>query len=69
MPRGLQRFHETRHTHVLTFSCYRRQANFNVSETYDLLVQCLEAMRRRFSMCIYGYVVMPEHVRLLEGVS
>jgi REP element-mobilizing transposase RayT len=30
-------------------------------------------MRRRFSMCIYGYVVMPEHVHLLvnepESVS
>jgi putative transposase len=22
-------------------------------------------MRRRFGMCIYGYVVMPEHVHLL----
>jgi len=22
-------------------------------------------MRRRFTMCIYGYVVMPEHVHLL----
>lgn len=22
-------------------------------------------MRRRFQMCVYGYVVMPEHVHLL----
>jgi putative transposase len=22
-------------------------------------------MRRRFEMCVYGYVVMPEHVHLL----
>jgi REP element-mobilizing transposase RayT len=29
-----------------------------------LFVQWLEDMRRRFSMCIYGYVVMPEHAHL-----
>ena len=26
---------------------------------------CLEDMRRRFALCVYGYVVMPEHVHLL----
>ncbi len=30
-----------------------------------MLVQCLEDVRRRFSMCVYGYVVMPEHAHLL----
>ncbi len=65
MPRGLKRFQQTRHSHFITFSCYRRQANFNSPETYDLFVQCLEDMRQHFSMCVYGYVVMPEHVHLL----
>ncbi|MFZ0687392.1 MAG: transposase [Terriglobales bacterium] len=65
MPRGLQRFQQSRQSHFVTFSCYRRQPNFSGPETYDLFVQCLEDMRRRFSMCIYGYVVMPEHVHLL----
>jgi putative transposase len=65
MPRGLRRFHETRQSHFITFSCYHRQANFISSETYDLFVRCLEDMRRRFTMRIYGYVVMPEHVHLL----
>jgi len=46
-------------------SCYRRQPFFSTAETYDLSVQCLEDMRRRLEMCIYGYVVMPEHVHLL----
>jgi len=27
----------------------------------------LQAMRARFGMCVYGYVVMPEHVHLLVG--
>jgi putative transposase len=65
MPRGLQRFQQSRQSHFVTFSCYRRQPNFSCPDTYDLFVQCLEDMRRRFSMCIYGYVVIPEHVHLL----
>jgi len=52
-------------SHFLTFSCCRRQANFSSAETHDLLLQCLENMRHRFSLCIYGYVVMPKHVHLL----
>ncbi len=65
MARGLRRFHQSGQSHFLTFSCYRRQANFISADTYDLFVHCLEDMRRRFAMCIYGYVVMPEHVHLL----
>jgi len=65
MPAGLRRFHQSRQTHFLTFSCYRRQAGFDAPATYDLFLQCLEDMRRRFGMCVYGYVVMPEHVHLL----
>lgn len=65
MPSGLKRFQQTQHSHFITFSCYRRQANFDSPATYDLFVQCLEDMRQRFSMRIYGYVIMPEHVHLL----
>ncbi|MDP9160404.1 MAG: transposase [Acidobacteriota bacterium] len=65
MTRGLRRFHQSRQSHFVTFSCYRRQSNFGSSDVYDLFVQCLEDMRNRFAMRIYGYVVMPEHVHLL----
>jgi putative transposase len=65
MPTGLRRFQQSGQSHFITFSCYRRQPNLNSPDTYDLFVQCLEDMRRRFAMCIYGYVVMPEHVHLL----
>ncbi len=30
-----------------------------------MFVRCLENMRIRFDICVYGYVVMPEHVHLL----
>src|SRR6266571_1703642 len=65
MPAGLRRFHESRQSHFLTFSCCHCQPNFVSPESYDLFVECLEDMRRRFTMRIYGYVVMPEHVHLL----
>jgi len=65
LPRGLRRYHESGHSHYVTFSCYRRQPNFSSGEIYDLFPECLERMRRRYDMCVYGYVAMPEHVHLL----
>src|SRR5437868_11825294 len=65
MTRGLRRFHQSRQTHFLTISCYHRRAKFNSPETCDLFLACLEKMRLRFEMRIYGYVVMSEHVHLL----
>jgi len=65
MTRGLHRFHHSRQSHFLTFSCYHRQPKFNSPEVRDLFLECLESMRHRFAMRIYGYVIMPEHVHLL----
>src|SRR6266571_2886106 len=48
-----------------TFSCYCRRPYFATVEVFELFVHCLEDMRRRFELCVYGYVVMPEHVHLL----
>jgi len=65
MPRGLYRLHESGQSHFVTFSCHRRQPFFNKLEIYALFPICLERMRRRFQLRIYGYVVMPEHVHIL----
>ena len=65
MTRGLHRFQQSGQSHFVTFSCYRRQPNFATPELFDLFVQCLENTRRQFALCVYGYVVMPEHVHLL----
>ncbi len=74
MPRGLRRFQQSGQSHFVTFSCYRRQPYFAYAKIFDLFLQVLEDMRRRFQICIYGYVVMPEHVHLLlsepsDGIS
>ncbi len=65
MPRGLYRLQESGQSHFVTFSCYRRQPFFNSPRVHDLFPICLERMRRRFHLRVYGYVVMPEHVHLL----
>ena len=65
MTEGLRRFHQSRQSHFLTFSCYQRQPRFHAPGACDLFLDCLEAMRQRFAMRIYGYVIMPEHVHLL----
>jgi len=65
MPQGLYRFQHSGQSHFVTFSCYRRQPFFNDCQTYDLFQICLERMRRRYQMLVYGYVVMPEHVHVL----
>jgi putative transposase len=65
MTRGLRRFHQSGHSHFLTFSCYHRQPYFSAPEIYHLFLACLEQTRRRFDLYVYGYVVMPEHVHLL----
>ncbi len=65
MPRGLKRFQESRQAHFVTFSCYRRQPGLRPPERCDLFVEKLEQTRQRFSLRIYGFVVMPEHVHVL----
>jgi REP-associated tyrosine transposase len=65
MPWGLKRFQQTRQIHFLTFSCYHRQPKFTDASACDTFVSALERVRGDYSLCVYGYVAMPEHVHLL----
>ncbi len=65
MPWGLKRFQEARQVHFLTFSCYHRRPKFTEASTCATFVSALERVRRDYSLCVYGFVVMPEHVHLL----
>src|SRR5947209_16572671 len=65
MPWGLKRFHQTRQLHFLTFSCYKRRPNFGTPESRSTFEFSLERVREQYGLCVYGYVVMPEHVHLL----
>ncbi len=65
MPWGLKRYQETRQTHFLTFSCYHRQTLLDSPSRRNCFENALERTRHCYQLCVYGYVVMPEHVHLL----
>ncbi len=65
MPWGLRRFQQTGELHFITFSCYRRQPKLAALAARATFECSLEQARRRYAFCVIGYVVMPEHVRLL----
>jgi putative transposase len=65
MPWGLKRFQQAREVHFLTFSCYRRRPNFEKDRACAEFVSALERAHQDYGLCVYAYVVMPEHVHLL----
>ena len=65
MPYRLKRYHESKQTHFVTFSCYHRLQKLADARLRDLFPACLERTRRRYGFRLFGYVVMPEHVHLL----
>jgi putative transposase len=65
MPEGLKRFHHSRQSHFITFTCYHRLPKLHTSEVRDLVVAALEHARVSYHFRTYGLVIMPEHVHLL----
>ena len=65
MPKGLRRYYGQDHLHYLTCSCYHRQPWLATAHRRDLFLQILEEVRQRYRFVVVGYVVMPEHIRLL----
>jgi putative transposase len=65
MTHGLKRFQQSGQSHFVTFACYHRRVGLDSAVLCDLFLEVLESMRRRFRLCIYAYVLMPDHVHLL----
>ena len=65
MPWGLKRFQESGQSHFVTFCCYHRRPSFTTNTSKRTFENALERIRGSFDLCVYGYVVMPEHVHLL----
>ncbi len=65
MTQGLIRLQHSGQSHFVIFSCYRRQPKLNTPEIRALFLEILEKTRLQYSLCVYGYVLMPEHVHLL----
>jgi putative transposase len=67
VPWALKRFQESGQSHFVTFGCYHRRALFMTNANRQTFETPLERVRGSFDLCVYGYVVMPEHVHLLLG--
>jgi Transposase IS200 like len=65
VPWGLKRYHESRQTHFITFTCYHRRPRLDSASAKRTFELALERVRRCYHLRVYGYVVMPEHVHLL----
>lgn len=65
MPTHLRRFHHSGNLHFLTFSCHDRKPYLAKPQACDCFEAALEAIRKRYVLFVFGYVVMPEHVHLL----
>jgi putative transposase len=65
MPSSLKRFQQSGQTHFVTFCCHHRRPLFIEAPAKITFENSLERVRRSFTLCIYGYVVMPDHVHLL----
>ena len=65
MPWRLQRYQHAGHLHYVTFTCYHRAPRLSSPAARELFEHTLERVRRWYGFYVSGYVVMPEHVRLL----
>jgi putative transposase len=65
VPWGLTRYQESGQSHFVTFCCYHRRPSFAENPPKQIFELALERVRHSFDLCVYGYVVMPEHVHLL----
>ena len=65
MPWGLKRYQQTRQTHFVTFCCYHRCPSLTTDSSRRAFEAALERVRRSFTLRVFGYVIMLEHVHLL----
>jgi len=65
MSSNFKRLHRSGQSHFLTFSCYGRQPHLFQMDMQEAFLRALENARIRFAFCVFGYVIMPEHVHLL----
>jgi putative transposase len=67
MAKGLVRYQQCGVFHFLTLSCNRRQPLLGNAAASLVFEREFEAVRRRYSFVVAGYVVMQEHLHLLAG--
>ena len=66
MPKGLRRFYGGGDLHFITCSCYQRKPFLGSASRRDLFLKIFEEVRQKYEFQVIGYVVMPEHIHLLN---
>ena len=54
MTRGLTRYHESKQSHFITFTCYRRLRHLASANLRDIVVAALEQARQRYQFRCTG---------------
>jgi putative transposase len=67
MPTGLQRYYGNQDLHFITCSCHQRRAWLGTPGRRTLFLKILEEVRQTHDFAVVGYVVMPEHIHLLNS--
>lgn len=65
MPTRLRRYDEPGDSHFWTISCQRRLTLFFDHTLEQIAVEGLHVLQHRVSVCLIGYVIMPEHVHVI----
>ena len=61
MPWGLKRFQQSGQTHFITFGCYHRHPSFHHGRG-EAVARAFSTDSSDYNLCVYGYVVMPDHL-------
>lgn len=65
MPKLREAVYGKGHLHLITCTCFQKQPKLGVEKHRNVFVRLMEELRVKFRFAIVGYVVMPDHFRLL----
>jgi putative transposase len=65
MPKFREAVYGKGHLHLITCTCFQKLPKLGEEKHRDVFVRLMEELRVKFRFAIVGYVVMPDHFRLL----
>lgn len=65
MPKHRAAVYGKGHLHLFTCACFRHLPKLGEEKHRDVFVRLLEELRVKFRFTVVGYIVMPDHFRLL----
>jgi putative transposase len=65
MPKLRESVYGKDHLHLIACTCYRKQPKLGEEKHRDVFMRLMEELRVKFRFAVAGYIVMPDHFRLL----